>query len=279
MTELEIRPMTPADIEPAVAIHRAGGWGERRDFLEWELANPVIGMLVGIRDGSLVATASASIHGPVGWVGSIFVDVSMRSRGYGRAMTEAACDLIDLAGCRTQALLASTFGKPLYDDMGFRVDEQYQILEAGPVVTPPTPPPGRILRPMGPDDLERVLALDRRATGENRGGLLNSLVGSGWVIESDGKLGGFLMSILPASGAIVAPAAEDATCLLDQLRHLATGRTETVHAAIPLVHESGRRALEQCGWSPTFQTPRMLRGPGVDWDPTLIWSVLGFAFG
>jgi GNAT superfamily N-acetyltransferase len=279
MAELEIRPMTPADVEPAEAMYRAGGWGERREYLEWELANPAIGMLVGMRDGSLVATGTASIHGPVGWVGSIFVDISLRSRGYGRAMTEAACALIDSAGCRTQALIASTFGKPLYDDMGFRVDEQYQILEAGPLATAPNPPPGRILRSMRPDDLDRVHALDRRATGEDRGRLLDSLAPSGWVVESGGELGGYLVSILPSSGAVVAPEIDDAACLLDQLRHLGLGRAKAVRAAVPLTHESGRHGLERRGWSPAFQTPRMLRGPQIDWEPTLIWGVLGFAFG
>jgi GNAT superfamily N-acetyltransferase len=279
MTDLEIRAMTPADVEPAVAMYRAGGWGERREYLEWELANPAIGMLVGLRDGALVATATASIHGSVGWVGSIFVDTSMRSRGYGRAMTEAACALIDSAGCRTQALIASTFGKPLYDKMGFRVDEQYQVLDAAPLASPPTCPPGRILRPMRADDLDRVHALDRRATGEDRSRLLDSLVPSGWVLESAGDLDGFLVSILPSSGAVAALDIDAAACLLDQLRHLGFDRTRTVHAVVPSAHESGRRGLEQRGWSQAFRTPRMLRGPDVDWDRTLIWSVLGFAFG
>jgi hypothetical protein len=39
------------------------------------------------------------------------------------------------------------------------------------------------------------------------------------------------------------------------------------------------RRLEERGWSPTFQAPRMLRGDPVDWSPDLIWGILGFAFG
>jgi GNAT superfamily N-acetyltransferase len=279
VTDLEIRPMTAADIEAAVAMYQAGEWGERREYLEWQLASPHMRLLVGVCDGAVVATGLAAINGPVGWIGSIFVDASMRSRGYGRALTEAACALIDAAGCQTQALIASPFGKPLYDKMGFRVDEYYQILEAGLLAKAPTPPPGRILRPMRPDDLERVHSLDRQATGEDRSHILDSLAGSGWVVESEGGLGGFLVSILPGGGTVVAPEIDDAVCLLDQLRHLGVGRTETVHAAVPRVHESGWRGLEQLGWSRAFQTPRMLRGPAIDWDPTLIWGVLTFAYG
>jgi GNAT superfamily N-acetyltransferase len=279
VTDLEIRPMTAADIEAAAAIYEVGGWGERREYLEWQLASPAMRLLVGVRGSAVVASGMAAINGPVGWIGSIFVDASMRSRGYGRALTEAACALIDAAGCRTQALIASPFGKPLYDKMGFRVDEYYQILEARPLANAPTPPPGRILRPMRPDDLSRVHALDRQATGEDRGHILDSLAGSGWVVESGGGLGGFLVSILPAGGTVVAPEIDDAVCLLDQLRHLGVGRTETVHAAVPQGHESGWRGLERLGWSPAFQTPRMLRGPEIDWEPALIWGVLTFAFG
>src|SRR5664280_192366 len=122
----EIRDMTPADIDPAVAMYGAGGWGERREYLEWELANPAIQILVGLRDGAVVATGMATINGDVGWIGSIFVDRTMRSQGYGRALTEAACERVEAAGCRTQALIASPYGKPLYDKMGFRVDALYQ---------------------------------------------------------------------------------------------------------------------------------------------------------
>ncbi|HEY5474659.1 MAG TPA: hypothetical protein VIK32_15910, partial [Candidatus Limnocylindrales bacterium] len=77
MTVFEIREMTGVDIEPAVAMYKAGGRGERREFLEWVLANPVTQPLVGVRGGSLVSTAMATINGSVGWVGSIFVDPSM----------------------------------------------------------------------------------------------------------------------------------------------------------------------------------------------------------
>ncbi|MGD0017776.1 MAG: GNAT family N-acetyltransferase [Candidatus Limnocylindrales bacterium] len=279
MTDIDIRAMTQADIEPAAAVYRSGGWGERREMLEWALANPATQVLVGVVDGSVVATGMATINGPVGWVGSIFVDTTCRNRGYGRAMTEAACALIDAAGCRTQVLIASKYGKPLYDKMGFRVEEHYQILEAPPLAAPPVPPPGRILRPMSPEDLDRVCALDCRATGEDRSCLVGSIAGSGWVLESADELRGFLVSIHPDSGALVAIDIGAAVCLLDQLRYRAGGRAETVRAAVPHGHEAGWRGLELLGWNPTFRTPRMLRGPAVDWDPTLIWSVLSFAFG
>jgi len=279
MIEFEIRDMTAADLGPVGAMYMAGARDDRREFFEWVLANPATQPLVGLRNGSLVGTGMATINGRVGWIGSIFVDRTMRSQGYGRAMTEAVCARLDAAGCETQALIASEHGKPLYESMGFHVDELYQILEAEPVATVPTPPPGTTLRPMQRGDVARVCELDFRATGEDRRGLLGSLDGHVWVLEADGDLLGFVGSILPGSGAVVAPKIDHAACLLQQLRYAGRDRIKSVRAAVPATNLAGIDGLQRLGWSPTFQAPRMLRGPDIPWEPALIWSILGFAFG
>jgi GNAT superfamily N-acetyltransferase len=279
MAELDIRDMTAHDVDAAVALYRSGGWEERRSFLEKLLVNPSCQSLVGVRDGAVVATGLATVNGPVGWVGSIFVGPSLRRQGLGRAMTEAVCARLDAAGCTTQALIASEYGRPLYEKMGFRIDGWYQILEALPLDAAPTPPMGTTLRPMVPGDVDRVGELDRRATGEDRRGLLAPLAGGGWLLEAGDELLGFLISILPESAALIAPEPQDAACLLDLLRHLGLGRAKAARAAV-MADDLGRaQSLERRGWSPTFQTPRMLRGQSIAWQPGFIWSLLGFAFG
>ena len=279
MTSLEIRDMTAADIEPAGAMYEAGGWGERREFLEWVLSNPATQPLVGVRNGSVVATGMATVNGTVGWVGSIFVDRTMRSQGYGRAVTDAVCARLDARGCTTQALIASEHGKSLYESMGFRVDTQYQVLEALTVAKPPAVPVGKTLRPMLAEDLDRVCDLDLWATGEDRRMLLGALDGRVWVLEADGELLGYLGSIMPDCGALVAPGIEDAACLLEQLRYASYGQAKTVLANVPESNAAGIDGLERLGWRPTYQTPRMLRGADIGWNPSLIWSILGRAWG
>ena len=279
MAELEIRDMTAADIDAAVAMLQSGGWNERRPFLETLLASPSCRQLLGFHEGRLAATGMATFDGPVGWVGTIFVDPEMRSRGFGREITEAVCALIDGAGCTTQALIASEYGKPLYDAMGFRVDAWYQIMEALPSDAAPTPPAGTSLRPMRPDDIDRVGRLDFRATGEDRRGILGRLCDTGWLLEADDDLLGFLIQILPESGALIAPDPQDAACLLELLRHLGKGRAKTVRAAVIKGNDPAQRHLQKLGWNPTFSVPRMLRGKPIPWEPALIWSLLGFAFG
>lgn len=284
MTDLQIRPMTAADVPQASELFRAGGWGERRELLELALSIPTIRPLVGIRGGEVVAAGQATVNGSVGWVGSIFVRESLRGHGYGRAMTAAVCDLIDKAGCATRALIASDLGRPLYEKMGFRVDATYRVFEARPLETLPAARANTVLRPMRADDLDRVGRLDSRATGEDRRTLLGcvgALPGRGWVLESDevSDLLGFAISILPGAGATVASEPDDAACLLDLLRHLASGRANAARAAIVTTHQTGLQMLAERGWQGRFDTPRMLRGPSPRWNPALIWSLLGFAFG
>jgi GNAT superfamily N-acetyltransferase len=279
MIKLEIRDMTAGDIDAAVALYRSGGWDERRSFLETVLANPACHSLIGVSDGALVATGLATVNGPVGWVGSIFVDPARRSQGLGRAITEAVCTRLDAAGCTTQALIASQYGQPLYEKMGFRIDAWYQILETIPLDAAPTPPPGTSLRRMLRTDIDRVGRLDFRATGEDRRVLLAPLVAGGWLLEAGDELLGFLIQILPASAALVAPDPQHAACLLDLLRHLGTNRAKALRAAVVRGNEPTQRQLEKLGWSAAFATPRMLRGKPIPWEPALIWSLLGFAFG
>jgi hypothetical protein len=220
-----------------------------------------------------------TLNGPVGWIGSIFVDPTLRRHGYGRAMTDAVCDRLEAAGCKTQALIASELGRPIYETMGFRIDGWYQILEALPLDAAPVPPAGASIRRMQPEDIDRVGELDRRATGEDRRGLLGALTDGAWLLESAEELLGFMVQILPGSAAIIAPDPQDGACLLDLLRHLGRGRTKTVHAALANENEGGRLMLEGCGWNSTFEAPRMLRGRSIEWEPASIWSILGFAFG
>ena len=279
--------MTLDDVASAVAMYRAGGWGERERFLRTVLSVSSCRLLVGTVDGELVATGMATINGPVGWIGSIFTKPECRSRGYGRAMTQAACDIIAAAGCRTAALIASDYGKPLYDTMGFRVDAEYEIYagpkagaaEAGAPEAGAAAAAGRVIcRPMRAGDLAGALELDRLATGEDRSTLISALAHEGWVAEARGALRGYLVSIRPDSGALIAEDREAAAALLERLRaNAAPG--EPVHAALVSGHQMGRSLLADLGWRPAFRTPRMLRGDPIDWRPEMIWSVLGFAFG
>jgi GNAT superfamily N-acetyltransferase len=293
--ELDVRNMTLADVPAAVAVMDTGEWPGRTAFLEWALANPTIEPLVGELGGQIVATGlgitNGGPKGPIGWVGMIFVDPTLRRRGFGQAITEEVCRRLEAGGCRTLALIASNLGQPVYAQMGFRIDAWYQIWEAPTVDGMPATgvelpaPAGKRLRPMMAHDVDRVGLLDRRATGEDRRGLLASLTGRSWLLEDrDGELLGFLVRQRADGGTTIAADPDDAALLLDLLRKLAHGHGPVARAALVRppdgeVSPAARELLANHGWAPAFETPRMLRGDPHDWDPSLIWGILGFSFG
>ena len=118
--EHAIRPMTPADVDPAAEVMINGGWGDRRRFLGFCVEHEPIVPLVAEVDDRIVGTGVATINGLVGWVGMIFVDEALRGRGIGTTLTEAVIDELERAGCASLALLASPFGQPIYERLGFR---------------------------------------------------------------------------------------------------------------------------------------------------------------
>ena len=81
------------DLEPAVAAILADHWGDRRAWFAFALGSPACRVVVA-EDGSgvVVGTGVATINGPVGWIGTIWVAPAHRGHGLGRALTQWTID-------------------------------------------------------------------------------------------------------------------------------------------------------------------------------------------
>ncbi len=167
--EHTIRPMRSDDVDPAAEVMINGGWGDRRGFLRFCVDGRASSRSWPRSTTGSWAPALATVSGPVGWVGMIFVDEGLRGRGIGTTLTQAVIDELEGAGCTSLALLASPFGKPIYERLDFRAEVDYRLIAAegpGPAATDgrarPTPVDS------APDDLPAILAIDAEATGEDR---------------------------------------------------------------------------------------------------------------
>ena len=160
-----IRPMTPADAAPAAAAVLAGGWGDRGPFFEFATRAAGCRPFVAEADGAIVGTGVATVNGPVGWVGTIFVSPEQRGRGLGLALTTTVVDALEGAGCRTLVLVATQLGRPLYEGIGFSLQTTYRTVEApglgsgDATAARPTadPLPDARVRPYEPGDLEAIV--------------------------------------------------------------------------------------------------------------------------
>jgi hypothetical protein len=283
-----LRPMLPADVDAAIEMILANGWGVRRAWLEFAATQPACVPLVAEADGRIVATGVGTANGPVGWIGTIFVEPGWRGQGLGRATTQAILERLDAAGCRTIVLVATTEGRRLYEKMGFEVQTRYRVLEAPglPAAAAASgadrPGPGRI-RPFVATDLEPMAALDLAATGEDRAHALQRLAtpDSAMVLvtgDSDLAVGGFVIRAPWGGGATVAPSI-DAALRIVEARRMAAGPEGRVRTGILAENKAGLATLRRAGFRAQWSAPRMVRGEPMEWHPEWIWGQFNHAMG
>jgi GNAT superfamily N-acetyltransferase len=283
-----LRPMLPADVDAAIEMILANGWGVRRAWLEFAATQPACVPLVAEADGRIVATGVGTTNGPVGWIGTIFVEPGWRGQGLGRATTQAILERLDAAGCRTIVLVATTEGRRLYEKMGFEVQTRYRVLEAPglPAAAAASgadrPGPGGI-RPFVATDLEPMAALDLAATGEDRAHALQRLAtpDSAMVLvtgDSDLAVGGFVIRAPWGGGATVAPSI-DAALRIVEARRMAAGPEGRVRTGILAENKAGLATLRRAGFRAQWSAPRMVRGEPMEWHPEWIWGQFNHAMG
>ena len=274
----DIRPMTASDVEPARLMILAGEWGDRRAFLEFATTQPACTPIVAIEDGEVVAAGVGTANGVAGWIGAIFVDERVRRRGIGRAVTDAAIAGLEAAGCRTLLLVASDEGRPMYAGMGFELQTLYATLEAPGTAGATTEDVA--IRAFETPDLDAMAALDRLATGEDRGHLLARFASptSARVLAGSNGIDAFAVRAPWGGGATIARTEGDAVRILEA-RRAAVGAHRLVRAGVPIENRAGIRRLETLGWKRSWNAPRMIRGEPLDWHPQQIWGQFAMALG
>lgn len=274
-----IRPMRPEDVEPAAELLRRGEFGERLPFFDWALTQPTITPYVAVAGDRIVGTGVASAHGITGWVGVIFVAADVRGGGLGRRITRTVIDELEARGCRSQILIASPLGRPIYERDGFLpLGQQIRFTIDG---MPPDGGPDAGIRPFEAGDLEDLLALDRYATGEDREAVLRSIVSPATTfvaLDPANIVRAYLARAPWRGGALIALEPDDALALLEIRRH-STGISGMAGAGVLASNSVGRERLRAAGWLEERGGVRMIRGEPLDWHPDAIWGQLNGALG
>lgn len=193
---------TPAHLEGALRLSREAGWPHRME--DWRLVLQISQGVVALDGGDVVGTALATPFGPVAMANMIIVDARMRGRGLGRSLMDRMMAGVDVPEWR---LVATVEGKPLYEKLGFR--ETGHILQHQGIV-------GRHAMPDGvewasPADLPAIAALDKQATGADRGTLIARLMTEGRiaVIRTGATLTGFAALRAFGRGEVIGPVIAD----------------------------------------------------------------------
>jgi ribosomal protein S18 acetylase RimI-like enzyme len=91
----------------------------------WEAPGCVV--YVGYADGAAVTAGFTVRSGRAIGVYTIATVVSARGRGFGEAMTRRIVADGAAAGCDVAVLQASTMGRPIYERIGFRLVQEYDV--------------------------------------------------------------------------------------------------------------------------------------------------------
>ena len=205
-----ITAFTPAHLAGAWALSQQIGWPHRIE--DWALNQRVSSGVVALHRGRLVGTALATPMGGVATINMVVVDRSMRGRGLGRSLLEAA---MAAAAGRELRLVATSDGLPLYQKLGFAIigrTAQHQGIarperlaaselaaseltasELAALATCPVSISG---------DIEAALAMDAAASGLSRGALLSDLCQAGTLLHAEG---GFALIRHFGRGELVGP--------------------------------------------------------------------------
>ncbi len=278
MASATIRPMIASDVAPAAEIMRRGEWGDRSAFLDWAIDAVPCHPLVAEDGDRILGTGIATAYGPVGWVGTIFVDPEERGQGLGRAITRAVVDDLEERGCRTLLLIASEHGRPLYEHEGFTVQTVHRRFAAPGSADGE---PDERVRAFSPEMLPAILALDREANGEDRGAVIEGLAThetTRVAVAPDGSVRGFLLRGPWGGGGLIAPDPDDAVRLLDWRRRHA-GADGRVATGLPALNVAGRARLLAEGWAEEPGGTRMIRGEPLEWRPEAVWGQVNGALG
>jgi predicted N-acetyltransferase YhbS len=243
----EIRVMTRADIDLVMRLQEMVGWGNTRADAERSLYYEPSGCFVASVGGIDVGMVNSFLYGDVGFIGNLIVLPDTRRKGVGAALMKAVIDRLIQDGAGTIRLDAVPKAISLYERLGFKA-EYWSLRYNGTAIKAPH----HSIEPMVKEDLEKVMALDRRFFGLDRAQKLRRIQHDFpelcFKASKGGVLHGFIMAKPGASNVRVGPwicdpkHTEYAEPLLNALSSKANGRKLWV--GIPELNKASIKIVE-----------------------------------
>lgn len=228
--------------------------------------------------GSVVCTTFGQSHAVIGM---LLVQAELQRRGLGRRIMQHVASQVD---GRSLMVNATAAGMALYRQLGFVQEDvlhQFQGASAQPVLV--SLPPGERVRPMGKNDVTRLLQLDAQATGMDRSKLLLALleISEGVALDRDGEMLGFALVRRFGHGRVIGPVvAPDAERAKGLIAHWINTYSDSF-VRLDVFQSSGLPDwLDKLGMTCVDQVTRMRKGPSPVRDGTMqLFSIVNQALG
>jgi GNAT superfamily N-acetyltransferase len=269
-----LRILKITDIPAALELSAQAGWNQTAD--DWgtliELA-PQSCLAIEI-DCEIAATTTLLCFGHrLAWVGMVLTKAAYRGRGFAKRLLTHALHYADGMGIETVKLDATDQGRPLYEKMGFRIEQTVERWRRpASASTPRTALPSPEL---SGDDWRMA---DRRAVEVNRSELLDRLSRFGPPLQGPTS---FLFTRPGRCGTYLGP------CVCSE----ETGARNLIESAVEarpsrdwywdlLPKNTGAVSIAQSlGFTPSRHLLRMVRGKDLPAKEELIYAIAGFELG
>ena len=281
-TDLVVDRLGSEDVGAAPDLSSRAGWSTARSDWRRMVALDAVDAFAGrLDDGDRpVATATLVRYGSrVGWIGMMLVHPDHRRRGYGARMLRACLDAAEEAGVGTVGLDANREGKPLYDANGFvevaEVSRWHGSLDG----------PGRADRVTTVAEVDPFAALDRRASGVDRGVLLESLLEEEGPVGllrrgPDGGVTGYALVLRRPPGATVGPLVAEDADTAEALLWAAGERTDGQLAVNAVGNPRAEARYRELGFEHRRSLARMTyRERAEPLMGELVWGLPAFEYG
>lgn len=191
-------------LDGAVLLSREAGWPHRRE--DWALLLRLSHGFVALQGDVVVGTAMLTPFGEqCAAVNMVIVAASMRGRGLGRKLMDAALQACGVRECR---LTATADGLPLYEKLDFRTTHEIRQHQGVSAPLPvDTATKDMDLEWVGPESLPTIGALDLEAQGVDRRPLLRLLAEAGRtvVLREGGRIVGYAVLRPFGRGEVIGP--------------------------------------------------------------------------
>ncbi|WP_330338937.1 GNAT family N-acetyltransferase [Streptomyces sp. NBC_00557] len=240
LAALPIRRLTLRDLTACADLSENRGW--QREEHKWGFLLTA-GKGYGIDDpsGGLVAACVVTEYGPperpdLGAVGMVLVAERHARQGVGRRLMR---HVVATMGTTPLTLHATSNGRPLYEELGFKVTGRAEMLVGH--FTPGGPESGVSTRAATAEDLPAILRLDEEVFGADRTPLITRLPAFAdqlRVAEEDGRITGYTAAWPNMDTHVIGPlVAQDTETAKALIGSLAAGTDRPLRTDIDVRHE------------------------------------------
>ncbi|BAC71990.1 acetyltransferase [Streptomyces avermitilis] len=280
---LPIRHLTPRDLTACADLSEDRGWP--REEHKWGLLLAA-GKGYGIDDpeGGLVSACVVTEYGPqdrpdLGAIGMVLVAERHARQGIGRRLMRHV--MAEMA-TTPLTLCATPFGRPLYEELGFKVVGHSEMVRG--YFAPGGAEPAVVTRPATAEDLIPILRLDAEVFGADRTHVLTRLPAFAdqlRVAEENGRIIGYTAAWPNMDTHVVGPlTARDTETAKALVASLAAHTDRPLRTDIDVRHEELLAWLKERGLAPVGLNAVMTYGiPDLPGDGTRRFAPLTVAAG